>query len=70
MQCCSGELYNYAKERNVELFNINPQLETNIKVRSGFKHFNITQNKTRRSYIKIFHEEQNTSDETKETDEA
>lgn len=64
------ELYNYAKERNVELFNINPQLETNIKVRSGFKHFNITQNKTRRSYIKIFHEEQNTSDETKETDEA
>jgi len=44
------ELYDYAVANSISYFNLNPQLETNIKVRSGFKHFDIHQNKTRRSY--------------------
>ena len=56
------EVYQYAKSRNVKLFNINPQLETNLKVRSGFKHFNMKQHKARRSYIKLFREEEPTAE--------
>ncbi len=46
------EVYSYAKERGVEYFNLNPQLESNIKVRHSFKHFDVEHNKTRRCYIK------------------
>lgn len=48
------EVYGYAKERGVEYFNLNPQLESNIKVRHSFKHFNVENNKIRRCYIMHF----------------
>ena len=48
------EVYNFAKEFNIEYFNLNPQLESNIKVRHSFKHFDVINNKTRRAYIKLF----------------
>ncbi|MBE5818509.1 MAG: N-acetyltransferase [Clostridiales bacterium] len=45
------EMFDFAKSRGVQSFNMNPQLETNIKVRNSFKYFNVTNNKTRRSYV-------------------
>lgn len=48
------EVYGFAKERGVEYFNLNPQLESNIKVRHSFKHFDVENNKVRRSYILHF----------------
>ncbi len=48
------EVYGFAKDRGVEYFNLNPQLESNIKVRHSFKYFNIENNKVRRSYIMHF----------------
>lgn len=44
------EMFDYAKSRGVENFNMNPQLESNIKVRNSFKYFNVTNNKIRRCY--------------------
>lgn len=48
------EMFDYAKAKGVEYFNLNPQLETNIKVRNSFKYFNVEHNKTRRCYVKYF----------------
>lgn len=50
------EVFDYAKERGVKYFNLNPQLESNIKVRNSFKYFNVTNNKIRRSYILKFND--------------
>lgn len=55
------EVYNFAKGLGVEYFNLNPQLETNIKVLNGFKYFNVKHGVVRRSYIKLFNEAERTS---------
>ncbi len=46
------EVYNFAKSAGVDHLNLNPQLESNIKVRHSFKYFDVVHNKTRRSYFK------------------
>ncbi len=51
------EMFDFAKSRGVKYFNLNPQLESNIKVRNSFKYFNVTNNKTRRGYILSFTQE-------------